>query len=245
MPSPSAYQTKFVEDPSSGFQVASDTTYITGGEGTLPAGKYEMYGTYSGGRVLNIDLKDGNASIYISDDTVFENFRLNVSNKTNNKLYIVIANGKNLTMSYNAQDMTGGLSSCDQRRASIDGARAKCNVNLQNVELYGSSDGGADYRPKPGQAPAAVIIGLGKNFVTVDGGGCVCDAYVSLAGDGTSASTFKVSGNALFYGRFESDKFDANSNPIGLDYCPGLDVESNPDQPLSTHYRAKSYSYHY
>ncbi len=244
MPSPSAYQTKFIDDPSSGFMAASDTTYINGAEGTLPAGKYEMYGTYSGGRVLNIDLKDGNASIYISDDTVFEDFRLNVSNKTNNKLYIIIANGKNLTMSYNAQGMTGGLSSCDQRRASIEGARAKCNINLQNYELYGSSDG-TDYRPKPGQAPAAVIIGLGKNYVTVDGGGCVCDAYVSLAGDGTSASTFKVSGNALFYGRFESDKFDANSNPIGLDYCPGLDEESNPDKPLSTHYRAKSYSYHY
>ena len=244
MPSPSAYQTKFIDDPSSGFMAASDTTYINGAEGTLPAGKYEMYGTYSGGRVLNIDLKDGNASIYISDDTVFEDFRLNVSNKTNNKLYIIIANGKNLTMSYNAQGMTGGLSSCDQRRASIEGARAKCNINLQNYELYGSSDG-TDYRPKPGQAPAAVIIGLGKNYVTVDGGGCVCDAYVSLAGDGTSASTFKVSGNALFYGRFESDKFDANSNPIGLDYCPGLDEESNTDKPLSTHYRAKSYSYHY
>ena len=244
MPSPSAYQTKFIDDPSSGFMAASDTTYINGAEGTLPAGKYEMYGTYSGGRVLNIDLKDGNASIYISDDTRFEDFRLNVSNKTNNKLYIIIANGKNLTMSYNAQGMTGGLSSCDQRRASIEGARAKCNINLQNYELYGSSDG-TDYRPKPGQAPAAVIIGLGKNYVTVDGGGCVCDAYVSLAGDGTSASTFKVSGNALFYGRFESDKFDANSNPIGLDFCPGLDEESNPDKPLSTHYRAKSYSYHY
>lgn len=246
MPTPESYEAKFVNDPT--WSVSAGTTYINGGEGTLPAGKYEMYGTYSGNRVLNFDLKDGNATIYMSDDTTFTDFRLNVSNKTDNKLYIVVANGKKFTMTYNAEGMTAGLSSCDQRRHSIDGPRTGgnggCNISLQNLELNGNSDG-TDYRPKPGQAPAAVIIGLGKNAVTVDGGGTVCDAYVSLAGEGTNASTFKVSGNALFYGRFESDKFDSNSNVIGLDYCPSLDEESNPDKPLSTHYRAKSYDYHY
>ena len=102
-----------------------------------------------------------------------------------------------------------------------------------------------DYRPKPGQAPAAVIIGLGRNTVEVYGTCAVCDAYVSLAGVGTNASTFKVDGNALFYGRFESDKFESGSNVIGLDYCPSIDEEDDPNQPLTTHYRAKSYSYHY
>ncbi|GEM_PF-2405551 len=244
MPSPDAYQTKFIDDPSEGFLASSDTTYITGNEGTLPAGKYEMYGTYGGGRVLNIDLKDGNATIYMSENTKFEDFRLNVSNKSGNKLYIIIEAGKTFEMTYNAQGMTGGLSSCDLRRASIEGARSSCNFNIQNYELYGQMNG-VDYRPQAGQKPAAVVIGLGSNTFKVDGGGCVCDAYVSLAGEGTSASTFSVTGNALFYGRFESDKFESNSNPIGLDYCPSLDSQDDPDKPLATRYRAKSYSYHY
>ena len=243
MPTPDAYEEKFISNPE--WSVSTGTKYLDGTEtDPQPAGKYEMHGEYSGNRVLNFDLKDGNATIYISDDTKLTNFRINVSNKYGNKLFIVIANGKKFEMSYGSEDMTAGLSSCDQRRTSINGKHQPCNISLQNYELYGQTNG-ADYRPKPGQAPAAVIIGLGKNTVSVDGGGTVCDAYVSLAGDGANASTFSVTGNALFYGRFESDKFDASSNVIGLDYCPSLDEDNNSEQPLTTHYRAKSYSYHY
>ena len=245
MPSPADYEAKYVNDPD--WSVASGTTKITGNETEdLKAGKYEMYGTYNNGRVLNFDLTDGNATIYVSDDTEINNFRINVSNKTKNKLYIFVAPGKNLKMNSQNEEMTTGLTSCDQRRASVEGAHTGGgrNISLQNYELKGQSDG-VDYRPKPGQAPAAVIIGLGRNTVEVYGTCAVCDAYVSLAGVGTNASTFKVDGNALFYGRFESDKFESGSNVIGLDYCPSIDEADDPNQPLTTHYRAKSYSYHY
>ena len=207
---------------------------------------YMPAGNYSGGEVY-IDLTKGNASIYIGGSVTLKNFAIRVSNTNigSNKLVIVLAKGATLRMVSAPEPWTAGsptqngIISCDQRHSSF------------------TADGWSnDMRATSGQIPGCIIVGLGKNTVEL---ACpsILDAYVSLAGIGDNASTFKFGGGqpqkpVAFYGRVEAAKIQNGAGEYGpqggqmhMEYCPGLDEQSSGDDPLHTCYTADSYEYFY
>lgn len=206
------------------------------GDINLDGGKaYQMAGDYKNG-VCKIDLSKGSASIYISDDVMFSIYRIEVSNATKNKLTIVIAKGKSFTMKDNyASDWpaqgAAGIVSCDTRKS--------CTFADFTNNAYG------DLHAKSGEEPACIIVGLGKNVFSA-GRANVVDAYISLAGTGTDASTVTLKDKVNFYGRFEAVNVDTgNSDNLTMDYCPGVGEGSNKPTPLVTCYKAETYEYHY
>jgi hypothetical protein len=217
------------------------------GDMNLMGGKaYQMSGEYSKG-VCRIDLSKGNTSIYISGDTYFKVFRIEVSNATKNKLTIVMAKGVTFEMSNNIANIgpyngASGIVSCDVRRTSS--GYADLSAHPYN-----------DLHAKSGEEPAAIIIGLGKNLFSA-GRANVVDAYISLAGTGADASTVKLMDKVNFYGRFEAVKvLNGDINPytgqvmgsdnLTMDYCPGIGEGSNKPSPLVSCFKAETYEYHY
>lgn len=89
------------------------------------------------------------------------------------------------------------------------------------------------------------MIGLGKNVFSA-GRAQVVDAYISLAGTGTDASTVVLKDKVHFYGRFEAVKVDTgNSDNLKMQNCPKLGEGGGGDAPLTSCYSAQSYEYYY
>lgn len=228
--------------PTAAEQYAAFKDFTTGtmitqhsGDISLDGNKaYQMSGTYKNG-VCTIDLSKGDASIYISGDVLFSIYRIEVSNSTKHKLTIVMAPGTKFEMKDNYASEwpasgAAGIVSCDARHCS--------HSDLTN-NAY------ADLHANEGQEPACMIIGLGKNTLSA-GRANVMDAYISLAGTGTDASTVVLKDKVNFYGRFESVFVDTgNSDNLTMDHCPGIGEGSNTPTPLTSCYTAEIYDYHY
>jgi len=213
---------------------ATGTTFINqkSGNFTLPAGeKYEMSGTYSDGS-LTIDLGSatGNTSIYISGNVTFDAFHIKVSNDSDNRLIIVMAKGTSFTMGAIKcwDNKITGILSCDKRNSTNW-------TNAYSAPLEATS----------GQKPACVIVGLGSNsFKAVQAS--VVDAYISLAGKGSEASTVIFNNGPHFYGRWEAAKYlYEGGDPSRMSFCPGMDEEDGSEKPLKSKYTADSYRFFY
>ena len=214
---------------------------ITGNSGIISKDGGKAYkingGTYTKGRI-DIDLSKGDASLYIAGDVTFQSFCIKVSNASSHKLVIILGYGVDVkfdgqpnfweTMS-DGMPYAQGIISCDQR----DGYDWSDPHNMSNLNAIS------------GQEPAAIVIGLGKN--TFDAGRAqVVDAYISLAGTGTDASTVSLKDNVHFYGRFEAVNVDTgNSDNLKMEYCPKLGEGDSTPKPLISAYKAESYEYHY
>ena len=202
---------------------SNHNTVIDGGKA------YKMSGVYSDGSI-EVDLTKGTASIYITGDVTFNAFHIKCSNATGNQLIILMAENTKLTMGTvkHWENKITGILSVDERNST----------NFS--EPYGNN-----LKGKSGEKPACMIVGLGGNEFFA-GQANVVDAYISLAGKGTQASTVKLQNGPHFYGRFEAARYEyTNGDPIQLDYCPSMDEEDDNPKPLISSYEAVSYEYFY
>lgn len=196
---------------------------------SLAGGAYKMSGTYTDGSIT-IDLSKGDASIYMAGNVTFDNFHITVSNKWDNQLIIVMAKGSTFKIQGEKcwAGLTPGIISCDSRNST----------NFTNAW-------GTDLRAKEGEKPACLIVGLGKNVVSMSAISVV-DAYISLAGLGADASNIIFTNGPHYYGRFESVKYEyTGGDGVELQYCPSVEEESNKPKPLSTCYTVEGYEYTY
>ena len=210
------------------------TKVITSGCGTKTItgnnNHFVMSGSYSNGDVT----LEGDSSIYMTGNVDFNNFRIRVADTDH--LTIVLAKNATLTMHEGNEYSHTGIISVSMRNGSLEGKASE-----------------TDMRGKSGQKPACYIIGLGKNTVTLQHP-AVLDAYVSLAGTGEDAGSFVYGGGSpsapvAFYGRVEAAKIKSGAGGQGgqmfMEYCPGVNEDSNTPQPLQSAYTVKSYEYYY
>ena len=236
--------------PTTSEQTAVYGAYRTGevipnvsGVQNLHGGKaYKLQGgTYSYGRV-RINLAEGDTTIYAAGNCTFKSFCFEVSNATTHKLTFVLDYGVTFKFDQQPDFWTGmtdsttgtyypyvqGIIACDQR----------------NGYAFNNPHSG-DLRGAEGTEPAAIVIGLGKNVFEASRAQVV-DAYISLAGTGTDASTVVLKDKVHFYGRFEAVKIDTgNSDNLKMQNCPKLGEGSHGDAPKTSCYSAESYEYHY
>ena len=194
-------------------------------------------GNYSHGRV-RVNLAEGDATIYVAGSCTFNSFCFEVSNATSHKLTFVLDYGVSFKFDGQSEFWSNvpgtsipyvqGIISCDNRNGY--------GFNNPNT---------GDLRGKSGDEPAAIVVGLGKNVFEA-GRTHVVDAYISLAGTGTDASTVVLKDNVHFYGRFEAVKVDTgNSDNLKMQNCPKLGSGNSTPSPKTSCYSAESYEYYY
>ena len=193
-------------------------------------------GTYDHGR-LEIDLSKGDASLYIAGDSTFKSFCIKVSNSSSHKLTVVLGYGVDVVFDGQPEFWN-----------TLDGmayAQGIISVDNRSNQLWDSPHGTSNINAISGEEPAAIVIGLGKN--TFDAGRAqVVDAYISLAGTGSDASTVSLKDNVHFYGRFEAVNVDTgNSDNLKMAHCPKLGEGNSTPKPLTSCYKAEIYDYHY
>ncbi len=211
-------------------------TMISASQTSLPGGKdYKMSGSYGGGKTLEINLADGDTYIYMPADVTLNDYVIKVSNASDNRLYILLAEGVTLHIGNGSNPYdwkpNSGIISCDSRTGNGDSSKA----------VTGS------------QKPACVIAGFGGNLLHVPTQCSVLEAYVSLAGNSTI--WYQTGGNR-FYGRLEAKNFVFNfkldnsgsiqGNHLEMADCPGMDEDSaGGEKPLTPHYEVTGYEYYY
>lgn len=197
-------------------------------------------GTYSYGRV-RINLAEGDATIYVAGNCTFKSFCFEVSNATTHKLTFVLDYG--VTMKFDQQPDFWNSITDPTTGTSYPYVQGILSCDERNGYNFASPHGG-DLRGKSGTEPAAIVIGLGKNVFEASRAQVV-DAYISLAGTGTDASTVVLKDKVHFYGRFEAVKVDTgNSDNLKMQNCPKLGEGGGGDTPLTTCYSAQSYEYY-
>ena len=197
-------------------------------------------GTYSYGRV-RINLAEGDTTIYVAGNCTFKSFCFEVSNATTHKLTFVLDYG----VSFKFVDQPDFWSSVTDPTTgtSYPYVQGIIACDVRNGYAFNNPHGG-DLRGKEGEEPAAIVVGLGKNVFEA-GRAQVVDAYISLAGKGTDASTVTLKDKVHFYGRFEAVKVDTgNSDNLKMQSCPKLGEGHNTPTPLTTCYTAEKYEYY-
>ena len=198
-------------------------------------------GTYSHGRV-RINLAEGDTTIYVAGNCTFKSFCFEVSNATTHKLTFVLDYG----VSFKFDDQPDFWSTVTDPTTGTSYPYVQGIIACDNRNGYNfASPHGGDLRGRSGDEPAAIVIGLGKNVFSA-GRAQVVDAYISLAGTGTDASTVVLKDKVHFYGRFEAVKVDTgNSDNLKMQNCPKLGEGGGGDAPLTSCYSAQSYEYYY
>ncbi|MBP5187030.1 MAG: hypothetical protein J6040_08260 [Clostridiales bacterium] len=198
-------------------------------------------GTYSHGRV-RINLAEGDATIYVAGNCTFKSFCFEVSNATSHKLTFVLDYG----VSFKFDDQPDFWSTVTDPTTGTSYPYVQGIIACDNRNGYNfASPHGGDLRGRSGDEPAAIVIGLGKNVFSA-GRAQVVDAYISLAGTGTDASTVVLKDKFHFYVRFEAVKVDTgNSDNLKMQNCPKIGEGNNDPTPLTSCYSAQSYEYYY